>query len=73
MTIEKFTRVPGRRPWFDDQPQDAGEQVSGNRELCHLEGDVAAMLTSFAPFLTNITFRLVTEFASGLVKRKDGE
>ena len=31
----------GRWPQFRDQPQDVGEQVSGNCDLGHLERDIA--------------------------------
>ena len=33
----------GEKAQFRDQPQDAGEQVSGGGGLGHLEGDSAAM------------------------------
>jgi hypothetical protein len=32
-----------RRPQFRDEPQNVGEEVSGDRDVGHLEGDVAAV------------------------------
>jgi hypothetical protein len=33
----------GRRPQLGDQPQNVGEQVSGDRDFGHLEGDIARL------------------------------
>jgi hypothetical protein len=42
--IERLTLLMnGRRPQFRDQPQNIGEQISGNGDLGHLEGVIASV------------------------------
>jgi hypothetical protein len=50
-----------RRPQFDDQSQNLGEQHSWHGDLGHPEGDIATGLTTFAPILIRFSFRLVRD------------
>jgi len=49
----------GRRDWrrsqFRDHPQDIGEQISRNRDLHHLEGDVAPVAHDFRADLDQLS------------------
>jgi len=42
-----------REAQLADHPQDVGKSIFGNGDLCHLEGDIAAMATILAPKIIN--------------------
>jgi hypothetical protein len=54
------SRVHRRRPKFRDQPQDIGEQTSRNRDLGHLEGDIAAVADDLRADLDQLYIPLAT-------------
>jgi hypothetical protein len=57
MTPERITsRDNGRWPQFRDQPQDVGEEVSRNRDLGHLEGDIASVIDDLGADLDQLFF-----------------
>ena len=46
-------------PAAGDQHQNANEQLSGHRDLGHMERDVAPVADTFAPILISFSFSLV--------------
>jgi hypothetical protein len=51
----------GRWTQFRDQPQDVAEQMPGDGDLGHLKRDVTTWLTTFAPILIGLSFRVVID------------
>jgi hypothetical protein len=51
-----------RQPQFGDQPQNVGEEVSWNRDLCHLERDIAFVADDLRADLDQLfSFRPVSD------------